>query len=86
MTTTERTDLADAVMSSRDEVAPGFDSALLEAIVGAEAAAAGDADVAMRAIDAAVTAALGRGVGRADERETVAEVSNEDRDYLEDEG
>jgi hypothetical protein len=64
LTWIERKDLLDAVLASRNDVAPGFDMELLEAIVDAEAEAAGDADFAMRAISGAVTTAMARGVGR----------------------
>lgn len=69
MTTIERKDLVDAVLASRDEVDPDFESDLLEAIVDAEADAAGDGDAAMRAIDAAVTSGIERGVGYLEEME-----------------
>jgi len=84
LTTTERTDLVGAVMASRLDVAPGLDAMLLEAIVDAETAAAGDAAAAMSAIDAAVTAAMERGVGRLDGDEaakrTVAEPAEDEED------
>ena len=84
MTAIERKDLIDAVLASRNEISPGFDAGLLGAIVDAEAAAAGDADTAMRAIYAAVTAAMARGVGlvepaTADAR-TVASEDGEDEE------
>jgi hypothetical protein len=69
LTAIERKELIDAVLASRSEVFPGFDTELLEAIVDAEAAAAGDADIAMRAVRAAVTAAMARGVGRVEAAE-----------------
>ena len=59
----ERRDLVRAVLASRDEIDPGLETELLEAIVDAETDSAGDSDVAMRAIDAALTAAIARGVG-----------------------
>lgn len=52
-----------AVLASRDEIDPELETELLEAIVGAELNSAGDADMAMRAIDAALTGASERGVG-----------------------
>ena len=52
-----------AVLASRDEIDPELETELLVAIVDAETNFAGDGDAAMRAIDAALTAALGRGVG-----------------------
>jgi hypothetical protein len=69
LTTTDRHDLIDAVLRSRDEIDPDLETDLLEAIVDAEAESAGDGDAAMRAIDAAVTAAIKRGVGKRDEPE-----------------
>ena len=54
-------------MASRDRVAPELDTQLLEAIVDAEIESAGDGEVAMRAIDAAVTASISRGVGQVQE-------------------
>lgn len=63
MTTIERKDLVDAVVASRDEIDPDLETELLQAIVDAEAAAAGDGMAAIRGIDAAVSAAIGRGVG-----------------------
>ena len=59
----ERKDLIDAVLASRDVADPELETELLEAIVDAETSSAGDGDAAMRAIDAAITAAIGRGVG-----------------------
>lgn len=64
MSTIERKDLVRAVLVSRDELDPGLETDLLIAIVTAEAEAAGDAEVALRAIEAAVGDALKRGVGR----------------------
>lgn len=66
----ERKDLVDAVLASRDEVDPDLETELLETIVDAETDSAGDGDVAMRAIDAAVTAAIGRGVGQPPEADS----------------
>ena len=59
----ERKDLIDAVLVSRDEIDPELETELLEAIVDAETDFAGDGGAAMRAIDAALTAAIDRGVG-----------------------
>jgi hypothetical protein len=64
VTTTERSDLIRAVLASRDELDPDLDTKLLEAIVDAEAGLPEDGQGAMRAIDAAVTAAIERGVGK----------------------
>lgn len=64
LTTIERTDLVDAVLRSRDHLDPDLETDFLEAVVNAEADAAGDRDTAIRAINAAVTAALARGVGQ----------------------
>ena len=69
VTTTERSDLVNAVLTSRDELDPDLDTELLKAIVNAEAGLLGDSDAARRAIDAAVTAALERGVGKVQEPE-----------------
>ena len=56
---------------------------ILEAVVDAEATAAGDAEAALRGIDAAVTAAIARGVG---DFEVLAEmVRSEATDDQEDE-
>ena len=68
----ERKDLVNAVLASRDEIDPELETKLLEAIVNAEADSAGDGDVAMRAIDAALTAAIDRGVGSVQVVETAA--------------
>ena len=54
-----------AVLASRDEIDPDLETELLEAIVDAETDSTGDSDEAMRAIDAALTAAIDRGVGNA---------------------
>lgn len=70
MTTIEPKDLIEAVLATRDEVDPDLESELLEAIVDAEAVAAGDGEAARRAIDVAVTAAIERGVGHTKEVET----------------
>ena len=59
----ERKDLIDAVLVSRDEIDPELETELLVAIVDAETDFAGDGDAAMRAIDAALTAAIDRSVG-----------------------
>lgn len=79
MTTTERKELLDAVLTTRDSMDPDLESELLIAIVDAERAAGGDVDVAKRAIDAAVTAAIGRGVGSAQDAGDLAE-NQEDED------
>lgn len=71
MTTIEHKDLVDAVVASRDEIDLDLETELLEAIVDAEAAAAGDGVAAIRGIDAAVTAAIGRGVGYQEEKDAV---------------
>ena len=63
MKNSEHQDLVGAVLASRDEIDPELETELLEAIVDAETNSAGDGDVAMRAIDAALTAAIDRGVG-----------------------
>lgn len=63
MKSSELKDLVNAVLTSRDEIDPELETGLLEAIVDAEINSAGDGDVAMRAIDAALTAAIERGVG-----------------------
>ena len=52
-----------AVLASRDEIDPELETELLEAIVDAETNSAGDGDAAVRAIDAALIAAIDRGVG-----------------------
>lgn len=54
-----------AVLASRDDIDPELESGLLEAIVDAATNSGGDGDAAMRAIDAAVTAAIERDVGAA---------------------
>lgn len=64
MATIDERDLVEAVMASRDEVAPDIDAELLTGILEAEVAAAGDAEQALRAIDVAVSAAMERGAGR----------------------
>ena len=63
MKNSERKDLLNAVVASRDEIDPELETDFLEAIVDAETDSAGDGDAAMHAIDAAVTAAIARGVG-----------------------
>lgn len=63
METNERTDLVAAVLASRNEIDPELETELLEAIVDAECSSGGDSDEAMRAIDAALSAAIDRGVG-----------------------
>jgi hypothetical protein len=68
--TTDRNDLVGAVLASRDELDPDLETELLEAIVDAEVRLPGDSEAAMRAIDAAVTAALERGVGKVQESES----------------
>lgn len=54
-----------AVLASRDDIDPELESGLLEAIVDAATNSGGDGNAAMRAIDAAVTAAIERDVGAA---------------------
>ena len=61
---------------SRDEIDPGLETELLEAIVDAETGSAGDSDAAMRAIDSAVTAAISRGVGYVQEADAIEDVVN----------
>ena len=63
MKSNEHKDLVDAVLASRDEIDPALETALLEAIVDAEINSAGDGDAAMHTINAALTAAIDRGVG-----------------------
>ena len=63
MKTIERSDLVAAVLASRDEIDPDLETELLEEIVDAEWGSGGDSDAAMAAIDAALTAAIRRGVG-----------------------
>ena len=60
----ERNDLVNAVLVSRDKIDPDLETELLEAIVCAETDSVDDSDAAMRTIDAALTAAIDRGVGR----------------------
>ena len=67
--TTERNDLVTAVLASRDEIDPDLETELLKAIVDAAAGRSGDSEAAMGAIDAAVTAAIERGVGEVQEPE-----------------
>ena len=59
------------MLASRDTIDPELETRLLEAIVDAEATSSGDGDAAMRAIDAAVTAAINRGVCFPEEADTV---------------
>lgn len=66
----ERKDLVDAVLASRDEVDPDLETTLLEAIVDAETDSAGDGGAAMQAIDAALSAAIGRCAGRAQDADS----------------
>ena len=73
MKTIERTDLVAAVLASRDQMDPDLETELLEAIVDAEWGSGGDSDAAMAAIDAALTAAIDRGVGNAQEENASAE-------------
>ena len=83
----ERKDLLKAVLTSRDVVDPELETELLEAIVDAETDSAGDATSAMRAIDAALTAAIDRGVGYVQEEdvhEAAEDDVNSDREYPED--
>lgn len=80
MTTIERRDLVNAVLQSRDDLDPGLDTAFLEAVVNAEADAAGDGDAAIRAIDAAVMAAIARGVGHAEPVESGGAQDDEDEE------
>ncbi|MCY4453953.1 MAG: hypothetical protein OXC01_18570 [Immundisolibacterales bacterium] len=63
MKSDEHKDLVNAVLASRDEIDPELETAVLEAIVDAEFNSAGDGDAAMHAINAALTAAIDRGVG-----------------------
>lgn len=73
----ERKDLVDAVLASRDEVDPDLETELLETIVDAETYSAGDGDAAMRAIEAALIAAIGRGVGQAPEADLARRLRND---------
>lgn len=57
--------MVEAVLSTRDELDPDLEDALLEAIVVAEDSADGDGNAALRGIEQAVSDAIGRGVGRA---------------------
>ena len=68
----ERKDLVSAVLESRDTIDPELDTELLEDVVDAESDSAGGGDAAIRAIDAAVTAAIVRGVGYVQETSTAA--------------
>ena len=72
MKTIERTDLVVAVLASRDEIDPDLETELLEAIVDAEWGSGGDGDAATAAIDAALTAAIDRGVGNGQEENASA--------------
>ena len=72
----ERKDLISAVLVSRDEIDSELETELLEAIVDAEADSAGDGDAAMRAIDAALTAAIDRGVGNIQEADAAPETES----------
>ena len=67
MKTIERKDLVAAVLASRDEIDPDLEAELLEAIVDAEWDSGGDSEAAIAAIDAALTSAIGRGVGNVPE-------------------
>ena len=59
----ERKCLLNAALASRDDIDPELETELLEAIVDAEIDSAPNGDAAMDAIDAALTAAINRGVG-----------------------
>ena len=76
MNTIERADLVAAVLASRDEIDPNLEAELLEAIVDAEWGSGGDSDAAMAAIDAALTAAIERGVGNVQNGDASAESSD----------
>lgn len=81
MTTTERSDLINAVLASRDELEPYLETELLEAIVDAETGHLGDGEAAMRAIDMAVSAAIERGVGNQKPEAVAGEsIGSEDED------
>ncbi len=73
----EGKDLVNAVLASRDEIDPGLETELLEAVLDAETASAGDGDAAMRAIDAALTAATNRGVGYVQEVDAAEATEND---------
>jgi len=60
------------VIASRNKIDPDLETELLAEIVDAEAAAGGDGEAAMHAIDAAVTSAIGRGVGYREEQGAAA--------------
>ncbi len=64
----ERRDLLKAVLATRDELDPGLDTGLLEAILDAESGAGDDGDAAMRAIKVVVDAAVRAGVGAGSEQ------------------
>ena len=72
MNTIERADLVAAVLASRDAIDRDLETELLEAIVDAEWDSGGDSDAAMAAIDAALTAAIDRGVGNAQQENASA--------------
>ena len=59
-----------AVLASRDEIDPELEAEFLEAIVDAETDSAGDGDAAIRAINAALTAAISRSIGKVQEADT----------------
>ena len=89
MKSSEHKDLVNAVLASRDDIDPELESGLLEAIVDAETISGGDGDAAMRAIDAAVTAAIERDVGAvqgASPSEAAEDKANGASEYLEDGG
>jgi hypothetical protein len=72
----DRKDLVDAVLESRDSLDPDLETALLEAIVDAEAGATGNAEAAIRAVDEAISAAVERGVGSTEEPNSLTDVGN----------
>ena len=63
MKSNDHKDLVNAVLASRDEIDPDLETKLLVSIVDAEIDSAGDGEVAMRAIEDALTVAIDRGVG-----------------------
>lgn len=65
MKDTERKDLVNAVLASRDEIDPELETELLKAIVDAEIDSALGGDAAMDTIAAALTSATNRGIGDA---------------------
>jgi hypothetical protein len=77
---TARKDMVDAVLRARDQLDPEFDTELLEAIVDAEADAPGDAEAALRQIDAGVTGAIDRGFGHIELAPATAGDGEEDDD------